>query len=137
MRKVLAVPQIWLTIVGVGSFMICCFFYDPSLAEHVAHVDGSLMLVGSLISTTAFANMFFAPLCGILVDRNPAKLAEPIMLVGAIGGIIFALTLGPSPLIAIFQLFAINLGLKLSIKISVIFQFFLSLLPSRAFHWRR
>lgn len=99
LMTVLVLPEIWLMLLGMGSLMLCCFFYDASLAEHVAKVDPSPMLTGTLISVTAFTNMLTAPLVGFLVDRNTERMAGPIMLAGVVGGAIFSMLIGPSPFI--------------------------------------
>jgi MFS family permease len=110
LRLVASVPELWLTSLGLGSQMLCTFFYDASLAEHIIRVDRSPMLAGSLISITAITCTCTSPLWGFLVDRSGRRgFAEFLLLGGALGAALFALLIGPSPLIGFFQLWAIGL----------------------------
>ena len=42
--RILAIPEIWLTFWGIMTMEISCFFYDASLANHLADVSFSLIL---------------------------------------------------------------------------------------------
>ena len=88
----------------LSLFVLCIawVFYEPDLAHHLSSFAGHWspsMMVGLMMTLHSSAYLITAPIWGYLLDRHFGQKTTAVILIGGSLTLLYALLVGPSPLL--------------------------------------